>query len=241
MLTFTSPHVLTAPAMEPYLANITEKRLRNFFQELEQVVNKNHSDDFHDWFRERTYLSIFFNGIIRHDAHYESTVIQEYCTTHEETKAHGRCDGFLNEQDTVTLFEAKLNRYPGKVSEDHFDLAGWMNWDEKKIRTQLNEYLDCDKRFFLNEGRYKRCFLSTLVFLVIKEVPGEHINKANQLIEQSKDNLNSQQWFYSVGYFADHSDTQNEKYGIEVYGTIKEVDIEPLLTTQTSSQSIIAQ
>lgn len=228
MIKFQQPTFINSHVDGVEVASILQEPIRQFYRELEMVVERNDASDFHEWFSEQTYLSTFFNGMVRHDTDYRRTVVQEYCTTDQESKKHGRCDGFLNDSHVVLVFEAKRGTYDEPVKSDHFDLNAWLVWDQSHILDQLEKYLACDERFFIKEGRYKQCYLVTIVFKIVKEKPEEHIKMAQKelFIEATTD---ERPWYYAVSFFGDNIKSNEKAYGLEVYGTVSEKLIEQVL------------
>ena len=193
--------------------------LSHFYQELDFFCIKNDDTKFGKWFSESAFLSMYINGMIRKDTAREMSAVQEYCVSNCKGSSPGRCDGFIERNKNVFLLEAKVQRYNRPVGGDHFDIPKWLQWDKEKIQTQLINYLEAEKVFFLDEGRYQSCYLMTIVFKAIKENEKLHTDNAKKyLIETEAES--ERIWYYSTAFLKKESDGQAN--GLEVYGTIEQ-------------------
>lgn len=200
------------------LSDFLKQSLEHFYDELDYFCAKNKNQNFGQWFSESGFLSMFINGIIRHDSKREISAVQEYCVSNVISGGAGRCDGFIERNNSVFLLEAKRQQYSRPVDGDHFNVGKWLAWDKEQIQLQLKKYLESEEIFFLKEGRYKSVYLMTIVFKVIREDQTTHLANAEtdlKVDETSTDRM----WYYSTAFInAANSPLQD---GVEVYGTIE--------------------
>jgi hypothetical protein len=221
MRNLNNPLTIVSDNTDDYFRRFIETSTKGFYIELSKMIQVNDAKNFHTWFTERSYLSLFFNAVIRNDTENKRSVIQEYSVVSSENDERGRCDGLMSDDKKVVLFEAKAFSKEDKIREDHFDVEPWIEWD-KKIRAQLNWYYQQDKEFFQDKNRYENCYLATIVFKIIFQVPETFYREAETKLKSDVENSLSRPWYYSVA-FLDDSVTEDKFYGIEVYGTVEKV------------------
>lgn len=213
--------------LEPIISNTEDtfikdficNSVRKFYEELDIFCYKNSTYDFCEWFSENTFLSVFFNGIVRNDIQKLYSVIQEYCV-----KMSKRCDGYLVCDKNAVLIEAKMQRFSNRVDVGHFDIDTWITWDESVNRSQLSEYFELEKDFFMGHNRFNECYLMTLVFKEVRENAAEHFAKAKNCLLPSHINDFQRTWYYSCAFIKDPDVELELLNGLEVYGTIKKYE-----------------
>ena len=231
MTNLNNPLIILSDNTDDYFHNFIESSIKGFYLELGKMMQDNDATNFHTWFTERSYLSLFFNAVIRNDKENKKTVIQEYSVLSTNTNDRGRCDGLMCDDKKVVLFEAKAFSKDEGIRNDHFDVQPWLEWDEK-IREQLMWYYEQDKDFFMDKKRYKHCYLATIVFKVIMQFPKIFTLEAQNKLKS--DDINSvRPWYYSVA-FLNSSESDEKFYGIEVYGTVQKIEEEYLSSNSPS-------
>ena len=218
MYLLEDPTILIKNNNDNLISQFLEQSLKHFYKELDAFCFRNQNRNFHEWFSESGYLSMFINGIIRNDTNNEFSAVQEYCVANLDTGGSGRCDGFIEFNKNVILIEAKKQKFKGLINSEHFNLEKWLSWDRDEIQVQLKNYLASEKHFFQEEGRYNNCYLMTVVFKIVKENKANHITKAKKelLIDET---FSNRVWYYSISFFKD--DPNESSFGIEVYGSIE--------------------
>src|SRR6185312_14647937 len=84
-----------------YLRSFIENSIQGFYEELDNFCVKNDNYDFGEWFSERSFLSMYLNGLIRKDKGNNITALQEFCVP------DGRCDALVTDDRTIFLIESK--------------------------------------------------------------------------------------------------------------------------------------
>ncbi len=219
MKTLKNPLILFDQLPGERLSEKMADLLKDFYNELDLVMEQNDIVDFHEWFSEIGYVSMFFNGLVRNDIQKKRTTVQEYLTRNLDKNEKYRCDGFLNNDGEVMIFEAKQSYENGLNPEQHFNIDGWMKWDEG-IRTQLQRYYKSDQNFYSSAGRFKRTYLVTLCFKTFKVNAVNHLTEAVSKLAGNITNTHNCQWYYSLAFFGECDKLKDHSFGIEVYGTI---------------------
>lgn len=232
------PLILTDIKDDYLLKKLAMDLANSFFNELDIYLKI--TDDFGvvEYATERAFLSMTLNGYCRlysnqgdrlsKDSSF--TIIQEYIIRLLSGNV-GRPDCFLilqkEKEKHGFWIESKFDgfkRYP--LNDDHWKKNQWKIWNAE-ILTQVKNYYFSELALSNNEilKNYKDLFLITLTFKLIKEVPFEHFEKANSLLNNKSEESNDfQNWFYSVAFLKDTVYNENEKSdGIEVFGTFNHV------------------
>lgn len=210
--------ILIKKSDDDNIKDFLENSLIHFYEELDFFCDRNKNTNFGQWFSESGFLSMYINGVIRHDSKREVSAVQEYCVSNVISGGSGRCDGFIERNNSVFLLEAKRQQYSRPVGTDHFKIDKWLAWDKEQIQVQLKKYLKSEGEFFLQEGRYQSIYLMTIVFKAIRENKDTHLGKATQNLdvnEKKSDRI----WYYSTAFI--NQDSTGTQDGIEVYGTIQ--------------------
>lgn len=214
----SDPTILLKHNQDANVNAFLKNSLLHFYQELDLFCKKNDDTKFGKWFSESAFLSMYINGIIRNDTAREISTVQEYCVSNCIGGSPGRCDGFIERNKNVFLLEAKIQRYSRPVGSDHFDIPKWLLWDKEKIQTQLINYLNAEKVFFLGEERYQSCYLMTIVFKAIKQNEQLHTDNAKKYLIETE--IESDRiWYYSTAFLNKQGEENTD--GLEVYGTIE--------------------
>lgn len=207
------------------LSGIKEKYIdhpiNTFFNELDRVCAHNKIDNFQEWFIERTFVSLYINGMVRADVNGNVSAIQEFVVDESESSSKGRCDALITfNQKELILLEAKFQKYPRSINESHWDFAAWETYDDYVFK-QLDRYYNAEQPFYVN-GRYDKLFFQTIVFKIIESDKDEHFQNATSKLNTNEYMLNGRGWYYSC-YYPESINKQHSVLGIEVYGTFSEV------------------
>lgn len=190
-----------------------------FFKEIDLVCEQNGVIDFQDWFTERTFLSLYLTAQIRNNSLSKVSTIQEYSVKEAKSRSHGRCDALLTIDRTLFLLESKSENTSRKINDIHWDMEAWTTYDDKILK-QLSWYMDAEELFYLDEKRYNEVFLQTIVFKIIDNKKDQHFQSADKLMDIAGKMLGGRGWYYGCHYPSAIQDGEDEKLGIEVYGSI---------------------
>jgi hypothetical protein len=191
------------------LTTFLKNSFKSFYEELDNFCLKNDNYDFGEWFSETSFLSIYLNGLIRKDAKNDITVAQEFCVP------EGRCDAQITFQKNIYLVESKMERYKRPINDKDFDIDLWIEYDESKVRKQLNYYFEIEEQYYTAFERYDCVYLMTLAFKMIKEDQEKHFENARTKLNPEHENNYRRFWFYSTAFLKDRIE------GLEVYGTVE--------------------
>jgi hypothetical protein len=210
------PPIISNGGLVTTIQGFVKKSICDFMAEIDLYLNMHEDVKFLEYFHERSFLSMFLNGVVRNDKRSEVTCAQEYPVNVAGTNR--RCDVWVNYAQNILIIEAKrLELGNGRLPDNHWNMNDWFEWDDKFIRqSQLLKYHSAEEES-LKLPRYKSCYLMTLVFKIIRENFKDHFNEA-----ESKLDINyhpDRDWFYSVGFISENK--CEELLGVEVYGTIE--------------------
>jgi hypothetical protein len=226
-MSFTKKRYENFKAIEPIISIPNElgkeflrSSLLHFFDEMELYLQKNEDYAFWTYQHERTFLSMYLNGIIRNDFKHEVTLLQEYGVWDKDKKYKGRCDVFINHNKNAIFLEAKRDFDNVRIKEGHWHIPGWLNEDNEKIGKQLSNYYSVQKQY-ISKNQYSSCQLVTLVFKLVKTLDSyKHVKDAQQHLGDKVNNKFPRGWFYTF-LFDDNITDGDFKTGLEIYGTIK--------------------
>ena len=138
--------------LAPYYTNSTTTHNNSFIIKLICALNDGDTDKAMSLLRS-FYSSIPYDAEKQDENHYKTvfylifTLVTEYCVRTEERSAAGRCDALIETEDTIYLFEFKLN---GTAEEalKQIDTKGYAipyEAGDKKI-VKIGANFDADKR-----------------------------------------------------------------------------------------------
>lgn len=193
-----------------------EEGVSNFYSEVIQYINENSDLGMLHYANENTLASLFYAGNLRRNN--SLTGLQEYGTfyTKENKEVKGRPDIFMKAGDKAIWIECKYQRNIVQLGEDHWDVPGWLKWDAENAYNQVEVYYNSEAKQ-LNDS-YKKRYLVTLYFKLIKENTTSHLDKVKNKLGAVTASKFDRAWYYQVCFFLD-SDKEGKSLGLEVYGT----------------------
>lgn len=197
------------------MVNFLRNGVANFFDELSQYINDNDDPEVLTYATERTLASLFVCGNLRREA--SMTGLQEYGTlcTKNNVEVHGRPDIFIKSGDKAIWIECKYQKNIQSLGTDHWDVPCWLAWDKENAFSQVEIYYNSEASK-LNKS-YKKRYIVTLCFKLIKENKEEHEKKVNSELKSKVAEDCDRVWYYQVGFFPGENGSQ---VGLEVYGTL---------------------
>ncbi len=216
-------------AIQPIISNpgrlintFIVQSLLNFFYEADLYLKMNKDEGFWTYQLERTFLSMYLNGIIRNDRAKEVTVLQEYAVWTRKNFSKGRCDAFINYKKNAVMIEAKRDFDNIYIKDEHWNIDAWLEWDYVKIGKQLENYHEVQKIYIKKED-YDSLQLMTLVFNLVKINPAKHHEESKRHLESKINENFPRDWFYTFLYDKLIDKETGLNTGLEIYGTIKTV------------------
>lgn len=210
--------------IEPIISNADEMfkgfitlAVNCFYCELEGYITHNNDPVILEYGNEATLMTLFVNGLIRHDGDkYSITSLQEYGTSRKSNGSNGRLDAFIRYGSTGIWIEAKYDKNGALIRDhtEHWDIDGWLKWDNDYILKQVEDYYKAEE-LQVNES-YTAHYIMTLAFKKISASAESFRTEAVRELGRNANKEHERPWYYSVGFF-ERSQGSNE--GLEVYGT----------------------
>lgn len=188
----------------------------NFFSEVEKYIRENDDMGMLHYATENTLASLFFAGNLRRND--TLTGLQEYGIFYSKNgkDVKGQPDIFMKSGDKAIWIECKYDKDMLPLGDDHWDIPGWLKWDQEKPLQQVKLYYDSEASKL--NSTYSQRFLVTLCFKLIEEKKDSHFELVQEKLETQKGNDFERGWYYQVGFFTGLDD-KGKSLGLEVYGT----------------------
>ncbi len=165
----------------------------NFFKELSQYINDNNDEGIVHYATERTMASLFVSGNLKRDR--TLTGLQEYGTicTRNNKEVTRRPDIFMKVGNKAIWIECKYDKYIKHLGLEHWDIPGWLLWDEVNAFSQVETYYNSEEKN-LNDSYSKR-YLVTLCFKLIQENKQAHENKVKSELQSKVQDSCKRVWY----------------------------------------------
>lgn len=189
--------------------------INSFRKEIENYSRKNKEINCWIDYGESALLSLFLAGVIRNDKENNISVLGEFGVRDNESFV-GRCDLFLNCNNTPYLIEAKKVTDRGRNKRWIMDNSPLIN----KIFFQLKRYIQNQKHHYF--GFYNKPQLVSLIFnQVIQKSEANFNNYLEKSQEYTLEISNDKENFYTC-LVQGKGFRDNHFSALEVYGRIEQ-------------------